>query len=174
MGQMKVILPLAVLFLINLALFSLPGVPGSQPKILALAEDLQIPDMMGIYSPDDVYTFLDSVGGTGRTSYQTMHYATDLAFPLVYGALLFALLCRAIDKTGTNFRWLPFIAFLPTLADLAENFTLVTITARFPEFLPGLTHLAQVFTLFKFGGIGLCLVINIVLRVKTPGINQVP
>ena len=166
MGQTKVILPLAVLFLINLVLFSLPGVPGSRPMILGATDGVKIPDMMGIYSPEDVYTFLESVGPEGRSVYQTMHYATDLAFPLVYGALLFALLCRETRKTETKFRWLPFLALLPTVADLAENFIMVYITAHFPEFLPGMTRLAQVFTLIKFGGIGLCVGIIFILFLK--------
>ena len=119
--------------------------------------------MMGLYSPGDVYDFLESIGSAGRSAYQTMHFTTDLAFPLVYGALLFSLLCQAIQKTQVKVQWLPFIAFVPSVIDLAENFTFVYITARFPAFLPDLTRLAQVFTIIKFGGIFICLLVIIFL-----------
>ena len=175
MGQKKIILPLIIIFLINLALFSIPSVPGSSPMILSSAGDLTIPDMMGIYSPEEVYHFLESIGEEGRTAYQTMHFGTDLAFPLVYGLLLFALLSRATQKTLPKLPWLPFIAFFPTLVDLAENFTLVNITAHFPAFLPGLTQLAQVFTILKFSGIGVALIVLVILliRKKAPAAGQV-
>ena len=168
LGQKKVILPLLAIFLVNLALFSLPGLPGSRPVILASAENLTIPDMKGIYSPEYVYGFLESIGPAGRSAYQSMHYTTDLVFPLVYGALLFALLCRAVQKSQTKVQWLPFIAFFPTIIDLAENFTFVYITNHFPVFLPELTRIAQVFTIAKFSGIGLCLLMVIYLQVKKP------
>ncbi len=165
-GQKKVVLPLFIIFLINLAFFSIPGIPGSRPAILSSAGDLNIPDMMGIYSPQEVYHFLDTIGAEGRSAYQTMHFATDLVFPLIYGALLFSALCWATHKTQVKARWLPFIAFFPTLVDLAENFTLVTITARFPDFLPGWTEVAQVFTILKFTGIGASFLALIILVIK--------
>ena len=176
MGQTKVVLPLTIIFLINLALFSIPGFPGSSPMILSSAADLNIPDMMGIYSPEDVYHFLETIGAAGRSAYQTMHFATDLAFPLVYGALLFSALCWATHKAQIKTRWLPFIAVFPTLVDLAENFTLVTITARFPDFLPGLTRLAQVFTILKFTGISVSFIVLIILVIKkkaSPGVQVI-
>ena len=166
LGQKKVILPLLAIFLINLALFSLPGLPGSRPVILAAAENLTIPDMKGIYSPEYIYGFLESIGPAGRSAYQSMHFTTDLAFPLVYGALLFSLLCGAANKAHLRTRWLPFIAFFPTIIDLAENFTFVYITNQFPTSLPGLTRMAQVFTIMKFGGIIFCLLVIIFLRGK--------
>lgn len=166
MGQKKVILPLTIIFLINLALFSIPGFPGSRPMILSSAADLNIPDMMGIYSPEDVYHFLETIGAEGRSAYQAMHFTSDLAFPLIYGALLFSALCWATSKAQVKARWLPFIAFFPTLVDLAENFTLVIITGRFPNFLPGLTHLAQVFTILKFTGIGVSFIALVILVIK--------
>lgn len=158
-GQTKFIFPLAVLFTVNLLLFSLPGLPGSRPVILTAAEDgVNIPDIMGLYSPEEVYHFLDSIGPGGRSAYQIMHFATDLAFPMVYGALLFALLCQQAQKAPEKWHWLPFITLVPVAFDLAENFTMVAITARFPDFLPGLTRLAQVFTIVKFSSLVLCVI----------------
>lgn len=121
---------------------------------------------MGIYSPEEVYHFLETIGAEGRSAYQTMHFATDLVFPLIYGALLFSALCWATHMAQSKAQWLPFIAVFPTLVDLAENFTLVFITDRFPEFMPGWTRAAQVFTILKFTGICVCLISLIVLVIK--------
>ena len=165
-GQKKVILPLTIIFLINMVLFSIPGFPGSRPVILSSAGGLNIPDMMGIYSPEEVYHFLDTIGAEGRSAYQTMHFATDLVFPLIYGALLFSSLCWATHKAQSKTQWLPFVAVFPTLVDLAENFTLVFITNRFPDFLPGWTRAAQVFTILKFTGISVSFIALIVLVIK--------
>ena len=162
--QNKLIILFASLFVVNLLLFSLPGLPGSRPDILnAAEEDVNIPDIMGLYSPQDVYHFLDSIGPEGRSAYQIMHFATDLVFPLIYGALLFTLLCRQVQKSPEKPHWLPFIALVPVILDLAENFTMVVITARFPDFLPGLTQLAQVFTIMKFTSLALCVITIIIL-----------
>jgi hypothetical protein len=92
-----------------------------------------------------------------------MHFTTDLAFPLLYGLLLFAALCRLVrQQTGVNTH-LPLLALLPVVSELAENFSLVTITAQYPTFHPGLTWLAQGFTLLKFGGLLTSLTVIIIL-----------
>ncbi len=159
-GKPKVILLLGILFLVNLVLFSLPAVAGSRPQILAEAPKLTVPDMKGFYSPTYVYDFLAAIGPTGRHAYQMMHFTTDLAFPFIYGSLLFAGICRMVVGLAKGKKaQLPFLAVLPVAADLAENFTMVAITASFPTYRAGLTWLAQVFTLLKFGGIAACLII---------------
>ena len=162
----RLIILLGILLLANLLLFSLPGFPGSRPTILANAPFQKIPDMMGIYSPQEVYDFLTAIGPAGREAYQLMHFSSDLAFPLVYGLFLFSWLSRLVVGKDPKTQYLPLIAFLASAADLAENFTMVYITDRFPSFLPGLTRLSQVFSLVKFAGIGICVGIGIILTVK--------
>jgi hypothetical protein len=157
---------LGILLLANLLLFSLPGFPGNRFTILASASGQQIPDMMGFYSPQHVYNFLTSIGPAGREAYQLMHFSTDLAFPLIYGLFLFSWLSRSILNMSAISQYLPLIAFLASGADLAENFTMVYLTATFPVQHPGMVRLAQVFTLLKFLGIGICILIGIILTLK--------
>jgi hypothetical protein len=162
----RLITILGILLLANLLLFSLPGFPGSRSAILANAPEQKIPDMMGFYSPQEVYDFLSTIGPAGRAAYQMMHFSTDLAFPIVYGLFLFAWLCRLVIGMDLKLQYLPVLAFLASAADLAENFSMVFITNRFPEFLPGLTRLAQGFSLVKFAGIGICITIGIIFTVR--------
>lgn len=166
-GQRWVVILLSALFLLNLLLFSLPAFPGSRPQILAAAPTRQIPDMMGIYTPQAVHDFLAAIGPGGRDAYQLMHFSSDLVFPLVYGLLLFALISRRLLQRESSPRWIALLAFVGTIFDLAENFSMVAITNNYPTPLPGLTHLAQVFTLLKFGGIGLGVLIVVILAVRS-------
>lgn len=165
-GNPRVLLLLIILVLINLALFSIPTLAGSRPNILASAPGYAVPDMKGVYSPDYVYDFLKAVGPAGRHAYQMMHFTTDLAFPILYGLLLFSGLCRLADLNSGIHPTLPLIALMPFLSDLAENFSMVAITAKFPDFLPSLIRLAQVFTIFKFGGIFFCLAVIVILIIR--------
>lgn len=165
-GKPKVILLLGILFLVNVMLFALPAVAGSRPQILAEAPKLTVPDMKGFYSPTYVYDFLAAIGPTGRHAYQMMHLTTDLAFPFIYGSLLFAGIGRMVSLAKGNNANLPLLAVLPVAADLAENFTMAAITASFPTYRAGLTWLAQAFTLLKFGGIAACLILIGILLIR--------
>ncbi|MDY6845835.1 MAG: hypothetical protein SVP52_01710 [Chloroflexota bacterium] len=106
--------------------------------------------MIPFYSTEYIYTFLEDIGEQGRQLYRLVHLTSDLAFPLVYGLLFFALIHRFTQilkpSRKINAQFLPWIA---ALFDLAENFTLNHITSEFPERLIGLTMLAQFFTLMK-------------------------
>jgi len=152
-GQKKRIVLFGFLLVINLLLFSLPGVPGNTSDITAISPDRKLPDMMGVYSPDAVHDFLTAIGPDGREAYQFMHLTTDLAFPLVYGLFFFAVLSHLMFVLESPVRFLPFLGLLAAGFDLAENFILIFITNRYPAFLPGLTSLAQVLTLAKFATI---------------------
>ncbi|QRN84445.1 hypothetical protein JR338_12735 (plasmid) [Chloroflexota bacterium] len=165
-GNSRVVLMLLVLVLFNVALFSIPALAGSRPRILALAPNYSVPDMKGIYTPDYVYDFLTAIGPAGRQAYQMMHFTTDLAFPFLYGLLLFAGLSLLVTQNSGESRPFPLIAFLPFVSDLAENFIMVAITASYPKFKPGLIWLAQGFTLLKFGGITFCVVVIVFLSIK--------
>jgi hypothetical protein len=162
----RLIALLGILLLANLLLFSLPNFPGSRLTILANAPNQKIPDMMGIYSQQAVYDFLTAIGPSGREAYQLMHFSTDLAFPLVYGLFLFAWLCKSVQGRAAKMQYLPLIAFIPSGADLVENFSMVYLTATFPDIHPGLVQFAQVFTLVKFAGIGIGIIVGIVLNIR--------
>lgn len=165
-GTKRCSLILGVLLLINLALFSIPGVPGSTARITASAPDQTPPDILGIYSPEVVTTFLETIGAEGRAQYQIMHLTTDLAFPLVYGLFLFSLLSRLTLSLNLRVQWIPWLGLVATGFDLAENITFLFITHRYPQAFPGLIWLAQVFTLGKFAVIGISLIMALYLWIR--------
>lgn len=159
----RILLLLGILVLFNLSAFSISSLAGSRPRILASAPEFAIPDMKGIYSPAYIYDFLAAIGPAGRHAYQIMHLTTDLAFPVLYGLLFFAGLCRLVSQQAGSNIYLPLITILPVVSDLTENFAMVAITAKYPAFHPGLIWFAQVFSLLKFGGLIVCLAVIILL-----------
>ncbi|MBG0786975.1 MAG: hypothetical protein H0S79_17910 [Anaerolineaceae bacterium] len=171
-GNPRVVLLFLILVILNMAMFSIPSLAGSRPRILASAPEYTVPDMKGIYTPDYIYDLLTVIGPAGRQAYQMMHFTTDLAFPFLYGLLIFSGLSLLASRDSEVRHFLPLIALLPFVSDLAENFTMVAITASYPKFKPGLTWLAQGFTLLKFGGIIFCVVVIVILSIKHRHIGQ--
>ena len=149
--QKRTLIVLILLFLINSALFVLPFSPVSSSRVIENAPGATIPDMEPGYTANDVYTFLEDIGGQGRQLYRLIHLTTDLAFPLVYGLLFFALISRLIIKPNSPIKtYAPLFPLIAAAFDLSENFTLNYITRQFPNEFPGLIRLAQFFTLAKF------------------------
>ena len=63
------------------------------------------------YTPADVRDFLDVIGLSGRHLYGWTEVTLDLVFPLLYGALLSALIARTIlPGRGRHAIWLPWLA----------------------------------------------------------------
>lgn len=139
-----------LLFLVNMALFYLPDFPMSVPTTTREAPGLQIPDVMVLYTPDQLYDFLTRIEASGRAAFRGMHLTLDLAFPVIYSLFFFSLTRLLMRLTSARKKALSFSIFFALAFDLAENLTLNIITARYPQPSQVLSHLAQVFTLVKF------------------------
>ena len=150
LGQKKRVVLLGILMMVNIAMFSLPGLPVNNAKVTQAAPEAKIPDMQFLYSSDDVYDFLTLIGPEGRQAYQRMHLTTDLAFPIIYGFFLFSITSYLLLKIGIHQFFITLFSFFAAGFDLAENFTLIYITNRFPNFFPGFVNLARIFTMAKF------------------------
>jgi len=150
LSQKKCLVMLILLFLINSAFFFVPISPLSTMKITGNAPGIQIPDMIPFYSTEYIYTFLEGIGDQGRQLYQLVHLTSDLAFPLIYGLLFFGLISRfSIILDTSSKMYTPFLPWIASIFDLAENFTLNYIVSQFPDRLMRLAFLAQIFTLMK-------------------------
>lgn len=152
---------LGALFLVNLALFYLPHFPGSIPSITMHAPETRIPDMRIVYDANALYDFLTQIGVDGRQAFQIMHATTDFTFPLVYGLFFFLLFRRFTLTSLRQRRYLMFLAFLPTVFDFSENFTLIYLTDRFPDYNQKMAAFVPIFTMGKF----ICLAAIIILIV---------
>lgn len=169
LSQKKTILVFGLLVLVNmmlLMLFSLPGLPFNNSSVTSNAPDMQIPDMMLIYSVDYVYDFLTAIGPTGRETYQLTHLTIDLSYPILFSLFFAAVIGRFVHLLDWPVKTLPVICLFSGVFDLAENFTLVYITHRFPEYLPNLSKLSQTFTLGKISFIAVNFTLAGYLAIK--------
>ena len=137
---------LAILALAFLAWFWLA--PGG---VLALRRraggDLQV-DVRAGYGPATLYRLLEQYGPDGRAGFRRM-LLIDMAFPLVYGTLLYLLAAlfgapqRPVAAVAQE------AAVLAALCDYAENALLLAGLDRLPRRADGTARLAGLATTFK-------------------------
>mgnify|MGYP006910766318 CR=1 FL=1 len=127
--QKFVVILLGILFTLNMVAFYLPLNPFSTKAILNNAQEVQIPDIIMIYSPDQLYQFLSQIQESGRDAFQGLHLTVDLSFPIIYSHFFFFVLQWQLFSFGNKKSHLPLLSFLAGGSDLAENFTLFYITS---------------------------------------------
>ncbi len=127
------IIVLTVLLVINFCIFYFPGLPGSIPRVIGKSTGVTIPDMRLGITADELHAFLTKIGSEGRQAFQWMHLSTDLAFPLIYGLLLYSIIYRLSYQLGWPGKKFSLLEFLPMVFDLVENFSLVYITSQYPD-----------------------------------------
>jgi hypothetical protein len=126
-----------------------------------------MPDTLILASADDYYGLAESYGEVGRSAYIWLRFTFDLAWPVVYGFALTALLSVLLkdEKRGwmRNLNLLPLVG---VLSDLSENVLSVVYMARYPEMTDwSVLHLPYI-TLFKWLVLGFALFVILALLGK--------
>ena len=161
----------APLLLLNLVFWGLFQMRNARLQTYAACPDPAqcpvLPDgsLQG-YSGEQLAGFMQSLGASGRLFYALSELSLDLLYPLVYGALLAAVLCRLVACADRRFWLAPIL--LGMLFDWLENALLATIALAL-HLLPQLAGLASVATQAKFlclGGVLATLVWGIFRRVR--------
>ena len=112
---------LGLLFLANMALFYLPDFPMNASTITREAPGLQIPDVMVVYTPNQLYDFLTQVEASGREAFRGMHLTLDMAFPVIYNLFCFTLTRLIITLASARNMFFSFSIFFAILFDLGET-----------------------------------------------------
>jgi len=157
---------LTILLVINFCIFYFPGLPGSIPRVIGKSTGVTIPDMRLRYTVDELHAFLTGIGSEGRQAFQWMHLSTDLAFPLIYGLLLYSIIYRLSFQLGWPGKRLSLLGFLPTVFDLVENFSLLYITSQYPNIPQVFGSMINYLTIGKFLFLMISLCIILFLRIK--------
>jgi hypothetical protein len=157
-SKSKHLIVLGTLFLINFALFLVPGAPGNFLEVRDSPQDIQIPDIQGVYSVEDVNHFLNVIGEKGRRSYQTLHLTTDLIFPIIYALFISGLILRLNAHPATTLKesW-HWMAFIAGSFDMAENFLMLYITGTYPAYHLRAITFAALCSFMKFACIFACV-----------------
>jgi len=162
-GQVRLIILLGLLFMINFSLFYWQGFPGNLTAISGQLPISQIPDVNLNFSPGEIYDFLTQIGPDGRQAFRIMHLTVDLSFPFIYTLFFFLLINHLVLKLNLFSKWLPFLAVFAGILDLSENFILNFLTNRFPAAYPNLTILVELITITKFSLITVCILSSVYL-----------
>ena len=109
--------------------------------------ELQV-DVRVAYGPSTLYRLLDVYGPEGRRSFRTMLLA-DMAFPAVYGALLYVL-ADSLDSSIARHAAIAAAAF-----DYSENIFLLRVLRRLPSRSEAIARLAGICTSLKMAAIAL-------------------
>ncbi|HSM71674.1 MAG TPA: hypothetical protein VK851_09035 [Anaerolineales bacterium] len=144
---------LVLLFLAGQIIFNAVILPDMQSNIKASSGGTGPIDLLFFYTPDKVYSMIESYGEAGRASYRTFELTGDIIYPIVY-TLFFSLAITWLFRRGFpgdssmhKFNVLPIGMWL---FDLLENLSIVSMLSIFPSTPPLLAWVSSVFTFLKW------------------------
>lgn len=144
-----------VLIFLGLDLLLMFGLmPMMGGKLAAVTEnakplDLEVPTYSVAFAHEKIASF----GEEGRQIYKRIELTADVIYPLVYGfayTLIIAFFFLGAFPKRSWTKWLSLIPLAATVADLAENLSIVSLINRFPEQPDHLAQLAASFSLMKW------------------------
>ena len=162
-----VTLSIFVLFILFTA-FVLPGQASSAKVDTGIDRS---PDMLFLYSADDLYHIAQAYGEQGRAAYIKVRFTFDLIWPLVYMAFLTTTLSWIYHQAFKPDSFLQLVNLVPVfgmLFDYLENIATSIVMARYPTHTIIVDHLAPILTLLKWvfvGGSFILLVIGLVVGI---------
>ena len=137
LGRWRIWIASAAVFLVFACVFFASSAPFAIPEVEAACGQ-QPPDMRFFTSANDITSFLDACGPTGRDTYRNMQVA-DLVYPAVVGLFLassLALVIGRLSPRGSNAVWLASIPLVASSFDYVENIFAWFALARYPDSAP--------------------------------------
>ena len=125
-------------------------------------------DLQLFYTPDQVYSMVDSYGDAGRASYRMFELTGDILYPIVY-TLFFSLAITWLFQRGfssnSGVQKYNVVPFGGWLFDLLENLGIISMLTVFPSTPAALAWLTAVFTFIKWlfaGASGVLMLVGLV------------
>ena len=144
---------LVLVFLAGEIFFNTVLLPNQQAKMEAGSGGTGPIDLQFFYTPEKVYSMVESYGDAGRSDYRTFELTGDIVYPIVY-TLFFALAITWLFQRGFpggshmhKYNVVPFGAWF---FDLLENLSIVTMLSIYPSTPALLAWTATVFTMVKW------------------------
>jgi hypothetical protein len=137
LGRRRVWIASAAVFLVFAGVFFASSAPFAIPEVEAACGQ-QAPDMRFFTSANDITSFLDACGPSGRDTYRNMQVA-DLVYPAVVGLFLassLALVIGRLSPRGSNVVGLASIPLVSSSFDYVENMFAWFALARYPNSAP--------------------------------------
>ena len=144
---------LVLLFFAGEVFFNAVILPARQAQIEASSGGTGPIDIQLFYTPEKVYSMVESYGEAGRASYRTFELTGDIIYPIVY-TLFFSLFITWLFQRGfpptSKMQALNVIPLGGWLFDLLENLGIVTMLSVFPSTPDGLAWITAIATLIKW------------------------
>jgi hypothetical protein len=144
---------LVLIFLAGEIFFNAVILPNQQARIESGSGGTGPIDLLIFYTPEKVYSMIESYGDAGRASYRTFELTGDILYPIVY-TLFFALAITWLFQRGfpsnSNMHKYNVVPFGAWLFDLFENLSIVAMLSIFPSTPALLAWVAAIFTLLKW------------------------
>jgi len=144
---------LVLLFFAGEVFFNTIILPAQQAKMEASSGGTGPIDLQLFYTPEKVYSMVESYGEAGRASYRAFELTGDIIYPIVY-TLFFSLFITWLFQRGfpsnSKMQALNVIPLGGWLFDLLENLGIVTMLSVFPSTPDALAWVTATATLIKW------------------------
>jgi len=159
---------LVLIFLAGEMFFNAVILPNQQAKIEAGSGGTGPIDLQLFYTPERVYSMVESYGDAGRAGYRTFELTGDILYPIVY-TLFFSLAITWLFQRGfastSGMQKYNVVPFGGWLFDLLENLGIVSMLSVFPSTPSALAWVTAVFTFIKWlfaGASGVLILVGLV------------
>jgi len=144
---------LVLIFLAGEVFFNAVILPAQQAKMEAGSGGTGPIDLQLFYTPEKVYSMVESYGEAGRASYRAFELTGDIIYPIVY-TLFFSLFITWLFQRGfppnSKMQALNVVPLGGWLFDLLENLGIVTMLSVFPSTPDALAWITAIATLIKW------------------------
>jgi hypothetical protein len=144
---------LVLIFLAGEVFFNAVILPAQQAKMEAGSGGTGPIDLQLFYTPEKVYSMVESYGEAGRASYRAFELTGDIIYPIVY-TLFFSLFITWLFQRGfppnSKMQALNVVPLGGWLFDLLENLGIITMLSVFPSTPDALAWITAIATLIKW------------------------
>ncbi len=144
---------LVLVFLAGEIFFNAVVLPNQGAKIEAASGGTGPIDLQFFYTPEKVYSMVESYGEAGRADYRLFELTGDILYPIVY-TLFFSLAITWLFQRGfsanSTMQKYNVVPFGGWLFDLLENLGIVTMLSVFPSTPALLAWVTAIFTVIKW------------------------
>lgn len=162
MSSAKSLLLLALFFILMYMLIN--GHPFGVAEFNERFCNLTPLDLQDSYTTEEVCTFMEKLGESGRTFYARMLLMLDFAFPLSYTLFWSAAIAFLLGRflpCNSKLMYISLLPFIAGLADWLENILILSMLFSYPKIINMVVVLASLMTNIKdlFMWISLLLIV---------------
>lgn len=123
------------------------------PKTMEFSSGMKLLDMMPQgYDWNYVNELFNSLGETGRKTYQTEQLPVDMFYPLFFGlsyCLILAYFLKKLGKLNTSLIYLCLLPVIAGIADYLENFGILNMLNNYPDLTEASVSVTNIFSVLK-------------------------